>query len=115
MSRKNTYFSDFPFRKKVGTSLKVGKDYSVYNCKGRGKEGEIIAFGNISYGCDDALLPLVFFFLLSTYKQSEKGVSSPSPLSLTFTWVRRVEEPFLKRIHRKGYLSPLFYAQTPTE
>ena len=32
------------------------------NCKGRGKKGEIIAFGNISYGCDDALLPLVFFF-----------------------------------------------------
>ena len=81
--------------------MKVGKDYSVYNCKGRGsKMGEIIAFGNISYGCDDALLPPVFFFLLSTYKQSEKGVSSPSPLSLTFTWVRRVEGGlFLKRIY----------------
>ena len=47
-------------------SMKVGKDHSVYNCKGRGKKGEIIAFGNISYGCDDALLPPVFF----TYVQA---------------------------------------------
>ena len=79
--------------------MKVGKDHSVHNCKGRGsKKGEIIAFGNISYGCDDALLPLVFFLL--TYKQSEKGVSSPSPLSLSFTWVRGVDGGlFLKRIY----------------